>query len=100
MRRIEGLLPDTKTGNYTATTIPHVDTRKAFNYVQSNANDSTREAYNVAHTCAVEAKKLGLNFRVSSDGSMHAYDKQGYDRMSQVWSRLPGSAQRISESVM
>lgn len=100
MRRIESLLPDTKTGNYTITSIPNVDTDKAYNYVISSSNDPKREQYNITHTCAVEAKKLGLDFRVSSDGTCHAYDKNGYDQMSKVWSNIPGTSQRISESVM
>lgn len=100
MRRIESLLPDTKTGDYTITSIPNVDTDKAYNYVVSSSNDPKREQYNITHTCAVEAKKLGLDFRVSSDGTCHAFDKNGYDQMAKVWSNIPGSSQRISESVM
>ena len=100
MRRIESLLPDTKTGDYIITSIPNVDTDKAYNYVVSSSNDPKREQYNITHTCAVEAKKLGLDFRVSSDGKYHAFDKNGYDQMSKVWSNIPGSSQRISESVM
>lgn len=100
MRRIESLLPDTKTGDYTITSIPNVDTDKAYNYVVSSSNDPKREQYNITHTCAVEAKKLGLDFRVSSDGKYHAFDKNGYDQMSKVWSNIPGTSQRISESVM
>lgn len=100
MRRIESLLPDTKTGDYTITSIPNVDTDKAYNYVISSSNDSKREQYNITHTCAVEAKKLGLDFRVSSDGTCHAFDKNGYDQMAKVWSNIPGTSQRISESVM
>lgn len=100
MRRIESLLPDTKTGDYTITSIPNVDTDKAYNYVVSSSNDPKREQYNITHTCAVEAKKLGLDFRVSSDGTCHAFDKNGYDQMAKVWSNIPGTSQRISESLM
>lgn len=100
MRRIESLLPDTKTGDYIITSIPNVDTDKAYNYVVSSSNDPKREQYNITHTCAVEAKKLGLDFRVSSDGTCHAFDKNGYDQMAKVWSNIPGTSQRISESVM
>lgn len=91
---------DTKTGDYTITSIPNVDTDKAYNYVVSSSNDPKREQYNITHTCAVEAKKLGLDFRVSSDGTCHAFDKNGYDQMAKVWSNIPGTSQRISESVM
>lgn len=101
LRRVENMLPDTKTGYYTATTIPNVDTNKALQYVKEQANNKKREEYNLLHTCAVEAAKLGLDFRINKGGSIHAFNPtSGYDWGSILWGYIPGSEQYISNQVM
>lgn len=90
--RIQGLLPDTKTGAYQAMTIPDVDTAAAIEWINSQANDPNRKEYGIANTCATGACKASLNFRKKKHfNPSEKYNHEGYSTASSIWSILPGS---------
>ena len=90
--RIQGMLPDTKTGAYQAMTIPDVDTAAAIEWINSQANDPNREEYGIDNTCATGACKASLNFRKKKHfNPLERYNHEGYDITSNIWSLIPGS---------
>lgn len=90
--RIQGLLPDTKTGAYQAMTIPDVDTAAAIEWINSQANDPNRKEYGIDNTCATGACRASLDFRKKKHfNPFERYNHKGYDVLSNIWSLIPGS---------
>ncbi len=90
--RIQGMLPDTKTGAYQAMTIPDVDTAAAIEWINNQANDPNREEYGIDNTCATGACRASLDFRKKKHfNPFERYNHEGYDVLSNIWSLIPGS---------
>ena len=96
--RIQGSLPDTKTGAYQAMTIPDVDTAAAIEWINSQANDPNREEYGIDNTCATGACKVSLDFRKKKHfDPFKIFNYDGYDIGSKLWSLIPGSTDSYAQ---
>ena len=88
--RIQGMLPDTKTGAYQAMSIPSVDVNRAQQYIQSQADDPNRMEYGIFNTCATGACNATLPFRAKKLNNRNNVDnREGYSEGVKTWSKLP-----------
>lgn len=89
--RVQGLLPDTKTGAYQAITIPDVDTQRATEWIYGQANDPNRDEYSITNTCATGACSATLPFRRSSQfNPENIFNWGGYSPAARAWTFVPG----------
>lgn len=88
--RIQGMLPDTKTGAYQAMSIPSIDVKRAQQYIQQEADNKNRNEYGIFNTCATGACNVILPFRSRKLNNTHNINnREGYSSAALNWSKLP-----------
>lgn len=88
--RIQSSLPDTNTGAYQAMTISNVDTKKAAEWINGQANDKNREEYNITNTCADGACNAIFPFQTKTEyHPTQTINPKGYSFFSSLWSTIP-----------